>query len=81
MSTGAISSCTSCTNGFRAMAAGLRQGSDARLLAEVLDSAGLLDSDLAAALDSVQVDSQSLTSAAVAVIHNGLLGGILDIVA
>ena len=68
-------------SGFSVMAAGVRGQLDARIMGQVLDSAGLLEPELADALESIDATSQSLIAAGASVQQDQLLGTLIDAMA
>jgi hypothetical protein len=68
-------------SGFSAMAAGVRGQMNAQILSQVLDSAGLLEPELDAALQAVDATSQSLVAAGAVVTQSDLLGTLFDAMA
>jgi len=76
-----ISSVSSAFASLRPIAAGVRAQMDAMVLSTALDSMGMLDPEVGAALDSVADAGRSLTEAGVAAAKSDLVGRLLDVLA
>ena len=69
------------SSSFSAIAAGLQAQMRAQVMTQVLDATGLLEPDLAAALQQVDADGQAITAAGVTLAGHDMLGTLFDAVA
>ena len=66
-------------SGLSAMAEGLRGQLKAQQLSTTLNSAGLLDPNMAKSLDAMQASAKAITQAGAEIAKTKLIGNLLDV--